>query len=153
MSAECLAPPKTSPVFRTYDFPVATSDDDQAWRQIVEHYGERPDVAELTELTAPLGPTEPNENAEAAPEPFRFELEDEEFTPPPLPPPAVVSPERRVAWVGLVLSPVLLVMVNLWDYSLPGIISVGLVIAFLGSFGYLVATMTPRDPDDDGARV
>lgn len=127
--------------------------DDLAWRQIVEHYGERPDVDELAELTAPLETPAPEDGAGEAPEPFRFELEDEEFTPPPLPPPAVVSPERRAAWVGLVLSPILLVILNLWDYALPGIISVGLVIAFLGSFGYLVATMTPRDPDDDGARV
>src|SRR5262249_12044043 len=78
---------------------------------------------------------------------------DETFTPPPLPPPPVVSPERRVAWVGLVVSPILLVLLNLWDYSLPGILSVGLVIIFISSFGYLVATMAPRDPDDDGARV
>jgi hypothetical protein len=132
---------------------VATSDDDLAWRQIVEHYGERPDAAELAELTTPLEPAGPEDDAEPAPEPFRFELEDEEFTPPPLPPPAVVSPERRAAWAALVLSPILLVLINLWDYTLPGILSVGLVMAFLGSFGYLVATMTPRDPDDDGARV
>jgi hypothetical protein len=39
------------------------------------------------------------------------------------------------------------------NYSLPGILSVGLVVAFVASFGYLVATMEPRDPDDDGARV
>ena len=44
-------------------------------------------------------------------------------------------------------------VINLVDYSLPGILSVGLVIAFIASFGYLVATMSPRDPDDDGARV
>jgi hypothetical protein len=30
---------------------------------------------------------------------------------------------------------------------------VGLVIAFIASFGYLVASMSPRDPDDDGARL
>ena len=132
---------------------MATSDDDLAWRQIVEHYGERPDAAELAELTTPLESPGHEDDAEPAPEPFRFELEDEEFTPPPLPPPAVVSPERRAAWAALVLSPILLVLINLWDYTLPGILSVGLVIAFLGSFGYLVATMTPRDPDDDGARV
>jgi hypothetical protein len=38
------------------------------------------------------------------------------------------------------------------DHSLPGILSAGLVIAFVASPGYLVATMAPRDPDDDGAR-
>jgi hypothetical protein len=126
--------------------------EDLAWREIVDHYGERPDVAELASLMVPLeipDPPEPSGEEEWV----AFEVEDEAFTPPPLPPPAVVSPERRAAWIGLVLSPILLVAINLVDYSLPGILSVGLVIAFIASFGYLVATMAPRDPDDDGARV
>jgi hypothetical protein len=123
-----------------------------AWREIVHQYGEPPDVPALAELTAPLEVGEPDPDEDA--EPFRLELDgDEPFTPPPLPPPPVVSPERRVAWVGLVLCPILLVALNLVDYSLPGILSFGLVIAFIASFGYLVATMEPRDPDDDGARV
>jgi hypothetical protein len=88
------------------------------------------------------------------PDPFVLDLDgDDGFTPPPLPPPAVISPERRLAWVGLVASPLLLVLINVINYSLPGILSFGLVVAFVASFGYLVATMTPRDPDDDGARV
>jgi hypothetical protein len=127
--------------------------DDMAWREIVDHYGERPDVAELAELTAPLETPVAEREDESGPEPFRLELEDEEFTPPPLPPPAVVSPERRAAWIGLVLSPILLIVINVVNYALPGILSFGLVVAFLASFGYLVATMAPRDPDDDGARV
>ena len=118
--------------------------EERAWREIVDHYGERP---ELTD--------EPADAAAEAPaaEPFQLELYDESFTPPPLPPPPEISPERRVAWVGLVASPVLLVVLNLLDYSLPGILTGGLVVAFIASFGYLVATMAPRDPDDDGARV
>jgi hypothetical protein len=125
--------------------------EDQAWREIVDHYGERPDVDGLAELSTPLDLPDPE--PPRTEEWFAFDAEDEAFTPPPLPPPAVVSPERRAAWVGLVLSPILLVAINLWDYSLPGILSFGLVIVFIASFGYLVATMTPRDPDDDGARV
>jgi hypothetical protein len=41
------------------------------------------------------------------------------------------------------------------DYRLPSVLTGGLIVAFLGSFGYLVATMSqdPRDPDDDGARL
>jgi hypothetical protein len=123
--------------------------EEQAWREIVRHYGDPPDLPGLIELTTPL------EQPEPVPEPFVLDLDedDESFTPPPLPPPAVVSPERRVAWVGLVLSPVALVLIQLLDYSLPGILSVALVVAFVVSFGYLVATMAPRDPDDDGARL
>ena len=79
-------------------------------------------------------------------------IDDEQpFAPPPLPPPPVIRPERRLAWVGLIVSPVLLVAINLVDYALPGILTGGLVVAFIASFGYLVATMEPRDPDDDGA--
>jgi hypothetical protein len=116
--------------------------EERAWRDIVDHYGERPP---LPREAAPEPATEA--------EPFHVELDDESFTPPPLPPPPVVSPERRVAWVGLVASPVLLVLINVIDYALPGILTGALVIAFIASFGYLVATMAPRDPDDDGARV
>jgi hypothetical protein len=125
--------------------------EDLAWREIVDHYGERPDVVELAELTAPLEAPDPE--TPSGEEWSALDSEDETFSPPPLPPPPVVSPERRAAWIGLVVSPILLVAINLVNYSLPGILSVGLVVAFIASFGYLVATMTPRDPDDDGARV
>jgi hypothetical protein len=88
-------------------------------------------------------------------EPFQLELYDDTFVPPPLPPPAVIAPERRLAWVGLVASPLLLVLCTVIDFRLPSVLTGGLVLAFLGSFGYLVATMSqePRDPDDDGARL
>jgi hypothetical protein len=140
-----------------------------AWRQIIDHYGERPDVRTETDPVAEpeaaadpaidpaielgIDPATEPPAADAPFEPFHLELYDEEFTPPPLPPPAHITPERRLAWVGLVASPVLLVVLNLIDFSLPGILTFGLVLAFIGSFGYLVATMEPRDPDDDGARV
>jgi hypothetical protein len=126
---------------------VSTRDDDAAWQQFVENYGERPDVPDAPAPAAPEAPL-----AEA-PEVFHIELYDEEFVPPPLPPPPVIKPERKVAWVGLVGSPVLLVVLSLIDYSLPAVLTGGLVLAFLASFGYLVATMEPHDPDDDGARV
>jgi hypothetical protein len=125
--------------------------EDLAWRESVDHSGERPDVVELAELTAPLEAPDPE--PPSGEEWSALDSEDETFSPPPLPPPPVVSPERRAAWIGLVVSPILLVAINLVNYSLPGILSVGLVVAFIASFGYLVATMTPRDPDDDGARV
>jgi hypothetical protein len=125
---------------------VSTRDDDAAWQQIVDNYGERPEVAAadapLVDSPAPEGP-----------EPFHVELYDEEFVPPPLPPPPVIRPERRLAWVGLIGSPVLLIAFTFLDYALPTVLTGGLVVAFLASFGYLVATMEPHDPDDDGARV
>jgi hypothetical protein len=146
--------------------PARAEAEELAWREIVDHYGEGPDVSELTDLTPPVDqPVEqpvdhpleyrvvrPIFDAEDA-DVFRDDLGEEPFTPPPLPPPPVISPERRLAWVGLVASPILLVLINLLDYALPGILTFGLVVAFIASFGYLVATMEPRDPDDDGARV
>jgi hypothetical protein len=114
-------------------------DDDAAWRQIVDNYGARPEV--------------PDAPPPDVPEPFHLEVDGEECVPPPLPPPPVIRPERRAAWVGLVGSPLLLVAFQLLDLYLPPVLIGGLVLAFLGSFGYLVATMEPHDPDDDGARV
>jgi hypothetical protein len=122
--------------------------EEQAWREIVANFGDRPDVDGLVELTTPL----PAPGPEPMDEPFVLD-DDEPFTPPPLPPPPVITPERRLAWVGLVVSPVLLVLLNLLGYALPGILTAGLVLAFIGSFVYLVATMAPHDPDDDGARL
>jgi hypothetical protein len=127
----------------------ARAAEEQAWRDIVDNYGERPDVAPLVEVTRVVPEPEADQEAEPGEEPW----DDDAFTPPPLPPPAVITPERRLAWVGLVGSPVLLVLLNLLHYALPGILTFGLVVAFIASFGYLVATMAPRDPDDDGAVV
>ncbi len=123
---------------------MSTRDDDAAWQQIVENYGEVPDLPDAPAPEVPRAET---------PEVFHVELYDEEFVPPPLPPPAVIKPERRLAWIGLVGSPVLLVVFALTDFWLPSVLTGGLVVAFLVSFGYLVATMEPHDPDDDGARV
>ncbi len=125
-------------------------DDDAAWQQIVDNYGEPPSVPSepASDAVDPTPEARPD-----LPEPFHLELYDEEFVPPPLPPPPVISPERRLAWVGLVGCPVLLVVVNLIGYALPGVLTGALVVGFVASFAYLVATMDPRDPDDDGARL
>jgi hypothetical protein len=125
---------------------VSRRDDDATWREIVDNYGDRPVVpAEPVEYVVP----------EPEPEPFHLEVYDERFVPPPLPPPPVIAPERRLAWVGLVAAPLLFVVCAVIDYQLPSVLTGGLIVAFLGSFGYLVATMSqdPRDPDDDGARL
>ncbi|WP_151082724.1 hypothetical protein [Nocardioides cynanchi] len=129
---------------------MSRRDDDATWREIVDNYGDRPVVP-----AEPPAPAEYVVPEPVQPDPFRLEVYDEAFVPPPLPPPPVIAPERRLAWVGLVAAPLLLVLVTLIDYRLPSVLTGGLVLAFLGSFGYLVATMSqePRDPDDDGARL
>jgi hypothetical protein len=137
---------------------VTTRDDDAAWREIVDHYGDAPVVpdeppAEPPAPTSPAASSTPS--TPSPPEPFFIELHDDGFVPPPLPPPPEIATDRRFAWVGLVAPPLLFIVVSLLDYPLPGVIDAVLVLAFLGSFGYLVATMSrePRDPDDDGARL
>jgi hypothetical protein len=146
--------------------------EEQAWRDIVDHYGEVPVVPADVEPIDPADtPTDaatdtPTGTVDAAGEPaevppeqpaelFRFEPYDEQFVPPPLPPPPDIPADRRFAWIGLIAPPVLLLIVVVLDYPLPGILTGALVVAFLGSFAYLVATMStePRDPDDDGARL
>jgi hypothetical protein len=126
---------------------VSRREDDATWREIVDNYGDRPVV--------PADPVEYVVPDPVQPDVFHFEPYDESFVPPPLPPPPVIAPERRLAWVGLVLAPLFLVLGTVLDYGLPPVLTGGLVLAFLGSFGYLVATMSqePRDPDDDGARL
>ena len=87
--------------------------------------------------------------------------EDEgHFVPPPPPPLPAVEPRRRAAWVALAGAPVIAMVFLLLRVTVPGWVSLGLVAAFVGGFGYLVATMgsgEERTGDgwsgDDGARL
>ena len=66
-----------------------------------------------------------------------------------------MSKDRLVAWLGVFVSPVLLLVATVLRIPVPTIVAWLLVGAFLGGFGYLVAQMPrgPRDPFDDGARL
>jgi hypothetical protein len=156
--------------------------EEQAWREIVDHYGERPALPDEPEdlsvddletadpadhltddgvVDRPVdrpgeGPDhQPSDRHEDRPDPAPFVPYSDHFVPPPLPPPPDISPDRRFAWIGLIAPPLVLLLVVVLRYPLPGILTGALVVAFLGSFGYLVATMSrePRDPEDDGARL
>ena len=63
--------------------------------------------------------------------------------------------DRLIAWLGVLVSPVLLLVTAIFRVPLPSIVAWLLVCAFLGGFGYLVAQMPrgPRDPFDDGSRL
>ncbi len=79
--------------------------------------------------------------------------DDDHFVPPPPPPLPRPTPARRLAWLGLLVPPVLMFAAVLFRWTPPGWLAFLLVAAFLGGFGFLVATM-PRDRDgDDGAVV
>jgi hypothetical protein len=160
-------------------------DEDAAWAAIVANYGERPEVAGGTPVVEPgpavVGPVETGEPVEADPFDRSYldaqlarqsrdtpELDsgpnteaswDDEghFVPPTPPPLPVLDPRRKAAWVALFGSPALMLLGVVLGWTYPGWISFLLVTAFVGGFGYLVATM-PRGndrgwPGDDGAVV
>jgi hypothetical protein len=122
--------------------------EDAAWREIVDNYGDRP-VVDADEDTRVEQATAPDEHPELA----DVGLHEERFVPPPPPPLPRVPKDRLAAWLGVFVSPVLLLFAAVLRIPLPAIAAWLLVGAFLGGFGYLVAQMPrgPRDPFDDGA--
>jgi hypothetical protein len=128
--------------------------DDATWREIVANYGERvlgpEDEARVTEQQ-----TEPEARpVEPDPHPELVDIGHEErFVPPPPPPLPRVPKDRLAAWLGVFVSPLLLLVATVLRIPLPTFVAWLLVGAFLGGFGYLVAQMPrgPRDPFDDGA--
>jgi hypothetical protein len=139
---------------------VQPDSDDDAWRAIVENYGDR---AELDDeptppaySDAPAGADGVWEAAGRTPEPAAEPEPDEErYVPPPPPPLPHVAPDRLVAWAGVFGSPTALLAALLVGLHLPSWVGYLLVVWFVGGFVYLVAHMSrePRDPGDDGARL
>jgi hypothetical protein len=70
------------------------------------------------------------------------------YVPPPPPPLPVLEPRRKAAWIGLFGSPLAMLLGIVFGWTYPAWISFVLVVAFVGGFGYLVATM-PRGRRDD----
>jgi hypothetical protein len=129
---------------------VPRSNEDEAWRAIVENYGDR---AELDAEEAPV--------AEPAPDPFAVPAEltaaydEDRFVPPPPPPLPYVPRDRLVAWSGLFGAPTVLLTALVLGIRLPSLVGYLLIAAFIGGFVYLVVQMPrgPHDPYDDGARI
>lgn len=134
------------------------TEEDAAWRDIVEHYGERVHLDDVDEpdLVDPVVRAAYDDDLDAD----TVYVEDvERYEPPPPPPLPKTTPDRLMAWVGLLGTPVIvitLLIVN-WvtQWSPPTWVIGMLVLAFLGGFGYLVYSMSgePGDPWDDGARL
>ncbi|QIG42546.1 hypothetical protein G5V58_06935 [Nocardioides anomalus] len=142
--------------------------DEDAWRAIVENYGDR---VELDDDPVDQSPAQPGADAgreerlerlfrplpqpAEAREPVQEDPEDA-FVPPPPPPLPTVAPDRMVAWGGLFGSPSVLLICLILGVHLPPWLGYLLVAAFIGGFVYLVVHM-PRgedvDPWDDGARL
>jgi hypothetical protein len=79
------------------------------------------------------------------------------FVPPPPPPLPKVEPNRRLAWAALLGAPLVALLLIGAGIRVTGLMAFLLVVAFVGGFGYLVATMRSGPPDDwsgdDGARL
>jgi len=122
--------------------------DDEAWRQIVDNYGEEPEFPEV----APAEEAAPEDAPADEPS---YDLEDEGFVPPEPPPLPRPHGVRLAAWIGVFGVPLALLLSVVAGISLPAIVSTALVVWFLAGFGYLVWQMPKQrdDPWDDGARL
>lgn len=153
---------------------VREQDEDAAWRSIVDNYGERAtldedvgaavdvsagdDESEVVEPDLPeVDHLDPNLDEQPDETPYSPVLDapEESYTPPPPPPLPRPRGPLGLAWVGLLGSPLLLLILVLTGTYVPQLLSWALVGAFLGGFLYLVWHMPsgPRDPFDDGARI
>ena len=145
--------------------------DEDAWRAIVDNYGERIELDDESSAEPVVEPDE-KQGYDAAgggglqrlfrplPEPQADveDLEDEldEFVPPTPPPLPRLAPDRMLAWVGLFGSPTILLVCLLLGIGLVPWMGYLLVASFIGGFAYLVVKMprnTDIDPWDDGARL
>ena len=139
-----------------------------AWREIVEHYGERPvlrdDEPAATRAPAPTpAPTaEPVDDIEAPGEPEEVADQEDEipeverFHPAAAPPfPRPQTWQRGVAWSGIFVAPLLALLIGVFSIYVHPLFGWTLVLWFVGGFGYLVREMprAPRDPWDDGSRI
>ena len=160
--------------------PELPFDEEAAWREIVANYGDRPvlgggaagpdttglspfDRSFLDSLDARARPPEdrldgPDRRAVEHPGEEQVDPWDH-FVPPEPPPIPRGTPARRLAWAGLLGSPVVLLLAVfvhvLVGWVVPTLLTVGVAAAFVGGFVFLVATM-PRDRGDgwdDGAVV
>ena len=127
-----------------------------AWREIVEHYGERP-VLRDDEPEIP----EPEPVSDDVDEPDDGDLADEipvveRFRPPVPPPfPRPRTWQRGVAWSGVFVAPALALLLTLFSVHLHPLFGWALILWPVGGFLYLVREMprSPRDPWDDGSRI
>lgn len=137
--------------------------EDAEWREIVDNYGEQPDLEPPAEPEPPQEPAVPTHlfqyavPPELGPRSWEAALEDDRFVPPP--PPPVPRPHglRLAAWLGLFGVPTVVLICIVLGISLPSPLGFLALVWFVGGFGYLVATMGgPKDPGggwDDGAVV
>jgi hypothetical protein len=128
---------------------VSRQDEDDAWRSIVENYGERAEIDPSPSVDEPE-PEASYDDLDDWDEP-----DDDRFVPPTPPPLPHPTPVRLAAWIGVFGAPAVLLVAMVLALPLPGWVGKGLVCYFVAGFLYLVYHMDrgPRDPWDNGARV
>jgi hypothetical protein len=151
---------------------------DAEWAQIIANYGDRPVMGSDPEVEE--GAERPSRNPrdadrsrprnlfdrsylESTTEPSaelnsEASWEDEgHFVPPEPPPLPTLEPRRKLAWIGLFGAPAMLLLAVVFGWHYPSWLGTLLVLAFVGGFVYLVATMPRSRPGDwggdDGAVV
>ena len=122
-------------------------DENALWEEIVANYGDR----ELPET--PLVVPPPPEAVTPPP----VETDDDHFVPPVPPPLPRPTPDRMLAWVGVLGAPLLALVFVLLRWTPPSWVVLFMALGFLGGTGWLIATMgrdgDHRDGWDDGAVV
>jgi hypothetical protein len=149
---------------------VQRDSDEDAWRAIVDNYGDRVELDDDAAGDGDPGDRRGNESNSTGlqrlfrplPEPTRDEdLDavdelDDDFVPPEPPPLPRLPPDRFLAWTGLFGSPTFLLVCLVLNVHLPPWLGYLLVASFIGGFVYLVVNMPHGedvDPWDDGARL
>ncbi len=74
---------------------------------------------------------------------------EDRFVPPEAPPITSTDLASRLAWLGVLGAPLLLLVAALTVGRLPSLMVVGALVAFVGGFATLVLRL-PRDRDDNG---
>lgn len=125
------------------------ANEEELWRSIVEHYGDRPDLPDLP-VTEPAPSAQP-----VAPMGATAGDGDDRFVPPEPPPLPRPDPPVLLAWLGVLGAPLGLMVVVVFSIGIPVLLGLLLTVWFLGGFAYLVSAMPtePRDPGDDGAQL
>jgi hypothetical protein len=150
---------------------VQRDSDEDAWRTIVENYGDRVELDDeplpqeasdrpslpLFEPLLPQSPEsfdDPDDDVDKDIDEVA-DLDDERFVPPVPPPLPKLPPDRLLAWTGLFGSPTVLLVCLVFGIHLVPWLGYLLVASFIGGFVYLVVKMPrgPADPWDDGARL
>ena len=132
--------------------------EEAAWQEIIAHFGDRADLDDDAPSTLP-DPELEFDDSDDSDDDVSYLEDEEHYVPPPPPPLPRTTPDRLLAWLGVLGAPVIcvgLVVVNwVFNWSPPTWLVALLIIGFLGGFGYLVSRMSndPGDPWDDGARV